>query len=84
VTLLGERAYLRPAHARRGHPALPVFFMCGLYRGRNEYHVVFEQVADFSNAPAGTRNAAVHRRSSVTPPCSTATAAATLILVQFP
>jgi predicted LPLAT superfamily acyltransferase len=61
VTLLGERAYL-PTGPMRAAAILrcPVFFMCGLYRGRNEYHVVFEQVADFSNAPAGTRNAAVH------------------------
>jgi predicted LPLAT superfamily acyltransferase len=38
----------------------PVIFMLGLYRGGNRYHVVFEQVADFSNARGGDREAAVH------------------------
>jgi predicted LPLAT superfamily acyltransferase len=37
----------------------PVFFMAGLYRGKNNYHVVFERVADFSATPAGARNVAV-------------------------
>ena len=37
----------------------PVFFMAGLYRGKNNYHVVFERVADFSAIPAGARNVAV-------------------------
>jgi len=37
----------------------PVFFMAGLYRGKNNYHVVFEPVADFSSTPAGVRNVAV-------------------------
>ena len=61
VTLLGERAYL-PTGPMRAAAILrcPVFFMAGLYRGKNNYHVVFEQVADFSATPAGARNVAVH------------------------
>jgi predicted LPLAT superfamily acyltransferase len=60
VTLLGERAYL-PIGPMRAAAILrcPVFFMAGLYRGKNVYHVVFEQIADFSTTPAGTRRAAV-------------------------
>jgi predicted LPLAT superfamily acyltransferase len=37
----------------------PVFFMVGLYRGKNNYHLVFERVADFSATPAGLRGVAV-------------------------
>ncbi len=33
--------------------------MVGLYRGGNRYHVVFEELADFSAIPAGGRNKAV-------------------------
>jgi predicted LPLAT superfamily acyltransferase len=64
VTLLGERAYL-PTGPMRAAAILrcPVFFMAGLYRGKNNYHVVFEPVADFSSTPAGVRNVAV--RSAV-------------------
>ena len=60
VSLLGERAYL-PTGPMRAAAILrcPVFFMAGLYRGKNNYHVVFEQVADFSATPAGARNVAV-------------------------
>ena len=60
VTLLGERAYL-PIGPMRAAAILrcPVFFMAGLYRGKNVYHVVFEKIADFSASPAGTRQAAV-------------------------
>jgi predicted LPLAT superfamily acyltransferase len=60
VTLLGERAYL-PIGPMRAAAILrcPVFFMAGLYRGKNIYHVVFEQIADFSATPAGGRRAAV-------------------------
>ena len=60
VTLLGERAYL-PTGPMRAAAILrcPVFFMAGLYRGKNNYHVVFEQIADFSATPAGARSAAV-------------------------
>jgi predicted LPLAT superfamily acyltransferase len=60
VTLLGERAYL-PTGPMRAAAILrcPVFFMAGLYRGKNNYHVVFEPVADFSSTPAAVRNVAV-------------------------
>ncbi len=60
VTLLGERAYL-PTGPMRAAAILrcPVFFMVGLYRGKNNYHVVFERVADFSATAAGDRNVAV-------------------------
>jgi len=60
VTLLGERAYL-PLGPMRAAAILrcPVYFMAGLYRGKNHYHLVFEPVADFSDAPAGPRSAAV-------------------------
>jgi predicted LPLAT superfamily acyltransferase len=61
VTLLGERAYL-PTGPMRAAAILrcPVFFMAGLYRGKNDYHVVFEPVADFSSTPAAVRKVAVH------------------------
>jgi predicted LPLAT superfamily acyltransferase len=60
VTLLGERAYL-PTGPMRAAAILrcPVFFMAGLYRGKNNYHVVFESLADFSSTPAAVRNVAV-------------------------
>jgi len=60
VSLLGERAYL-PTGPMRAAAILrcPVFFMAGLYRGKNNYHVVFERVADFSAIPAGARDVAV-------------------------
>jgi predicted LPLAT superfamily acyltransferase len=60
VTLLSERAYL-PTGPMRAAAILrcPVFFMAGLYRGKNNYHVVFVPVADFSATPAGARNMAV-------------------------
>jgi predicted LPLAT superfamily acyltransferase len=70
VTLLGERAYL-PIGPMRAAAILrcPVFFMVGLYRGKNIYHVVFERIADFSTTPAGARQAAVaaaiHRYAAV-------------------
>jgi predicted LPLAT superfamily acyltransferase len=61
VTLLGERAYL-PTGPMRAAAILrcPVFFMAGLYRGANNYHVVFEPVADFSSTPARARSIAIH------------------------
>jgi predicted LPLAT superfamily acyltransferase len=61
VTLLGERAYL-PTGPMRAAAILrcPVFFMAGLYRGRNNYHVIFERVADFSSAGVGSRGLAIH------------------------
>ena len=60
VTVLGERAYL-PVGPMRAAAVLrrPVVFMAGLYRGKNHYHVVFAEVADFSAIPAGGRDAAV-------------------------
>jgi predicted LPLAT superfamily acyltransferase len=60
VTLLGERAYL-PTGPMRAAAILrcPVFFMVGLYRGKNNYHVVFEPIADFSAIPVGARSAAI-------------------------
>jgi predicted LPLAT superfamily acyltransferase len=60
VTVLGERAYL-PVGPMRAAAVLrrPVIFMAGLYRGKNRYHVVFAEVADFSAIPAGGRDAAV-------------------------
>jgi predicted LPLAT superfamily acyltransferase len=60
VTLLGQRAYL-PTGPMRAAALLrcPVFFMAGLYRGKNKYHVVFERVADFSQNSVGSRVLAV-------------------------
>ncbi|HWG72231.1 MAG TPA: hypothetical protein VN692_22655 [Steroidobacteraceae bacterium] len=60
VTLLGERAYL-PTGPMRAAAILrcPVYFMAGLYRGKNDYHVVFEPIADFSETAAAGRAAAV-------------------------
>jgi predicted LPLAT superfamily acyltransferase len=60
VEFLGSPA-LFPSGPMRAAAALrrPVFFMAGLYRGGNRYHVVFREVADFSNLPRGSRDAAV-------------------------
>jgi predicted LPLAT superfamily acyltransferase len=60
VSFLGRRAYL-PTGPMRAAAILrcPVFFMAGLYRGKNNYHVVFEKVADFSAASIGGREFAV-------------------------
>lgn len=60
VTLLGQRAYV-PTGPMRAAAILrcPVYFMAGLYRGKNNYHVVFVPLADFSVTPAGARSAAV-------------------------
>jgi predicted LPLAT superfamily acyltransferase len=60
VTFLGERAYL-PSGPMRAAAILrcPVFFMAGLYRGKNNYHVVFERIADFSATAVGSRHLAV-------------------------
>jgi predicted LPLAT superfamily acyltransferase len=60
VTFLGEQAYL-PTGPMRAAAILrcPVFFMAGLYRGKNNYHVVFERVADFSATSVGSRSLAV-------------------------
>lgn len=60
VTFLGQEAYV-PTGPMRAAAILrcPVFFMAGLYRGKNNYHVVFEQVADFSVMSVGRRDLAV-------------------------
>ena len=60
VTILGERAYL-PIGPMRAAAILrrSVFFMVGLYRGGNCYHVVFEPIADFSDVAPKSRDAAV-------------------------
>jgi predicted LPLAT superfamily acyltransferase len=60
VTVLGKTAYL-PTGPMRAAAILrcPVFFIAGLYRGKNNYHVVFEPVADFSASTVGSRNLAV-------------------------
>ena len=60
VTLLGRPAYL-PTGPMRAAAILrcPVYFMAGLYRGKNHYHVVFVRLADFSRASVGARGEAV-------------------------
>jgi predicted LPLAT superfamily acyltransferase len=60
VTILGETAYL-PIGPMRAAAILrcPVFFMVGLYRGKNNYHVAFEPIADFSAGGGRGREAAV-------------------------
>ncbi len=74
VTFLGERAYL-PTGPMRAAAILrcPVFFMVGLYRGGNHYHVAFERVADFSATDAGSRRpavrAAIERYAAVLEQC---------------
>jgi predicted LPLAT superfamily acyltransferase len=60
VSFLGKKACL-PTGPMRAAAILrcPVFFMVGLHRGKNNYHVVFEQVADFSAMSVGSRDLAV-------------------------
>lgn len=60
VSFLGRPA-LFPSGPMRAAAALrrPVFFMTGLYRGGNRYHVVFRRIADFSAVTRGGRDAAV-------------------------
>jgi predicted LPLAT superfamily acyltransferase len=60
VTFLGQPAFV-PTGPMRAAAILrcPVFFMIGLYRGRNNYHVAFERVADFSAMSLGSRDLAV-------------------------
>lgn len=60
VSFLGQQAYV-PTGAMRAAAILrcPVFFMVGLYRGGNRYHVAFERVADFSATSVGSRELAV-------------------------
>jgi len=60
VNFLGRPA-LFPLGPMRAAAALrrPVIFMTGLYRGGNRYHVVFRELADFSQLTPATREAAV-------------------------
>jgi predicted LPLAT superfamily acyltransferase len=60
VTLLGEHANL-PVGPMRAAAILrcPVYFMVGLYEGKNAYRVMFEKIADFTDVAAGRRSAAV-------------------------
>lgn len=60
VEFLGSPA-LFPSGPMRAAAALkrPVFFMAGLYRGGNRYHVVFRELADFSHLPRGDRKSVV-------------------------
>ena len=60
VRFLGAPA-LFPSGPMRAAAALrrPVIFMTGLYRGGNRYHVVFRQIADFSQPAPRGREAAV-------------------------
>jgi predicted LPLAT superfamily acyltransferase len=60
VDFLGAPA-LFPSGPMRAAAALRrrVMFMTGLYRGANHYHIVFHQIADFSQPAPGGRDAAV-------------------------
>ncbi len=60
VMILGERAYL-PTGPMRAAAILrrSVIFMVGLYRGGNQYHVVFAPIADFSAVAPKSRDVAV-------------------------
>jgi predicted LPLAT superfamily acyltransferase/3-hydroxymyristoyl/3-hydroxydecanoyl-(acyl carrier protein) dehydratase len=60
VSFLGTPA-LFPSGPMRAAAALkrPVFFMSGLYRGGNRYHVVFREIADFSAVPRAERETQV-------------------------
>ncbi|HYL01366.1 MAG TPA: hypothetical protein VEU78_09225 [Steroidobacteraceae bacterium] len=74
LSFLGAPA-LFPSGPMRAAAALrrPVFFMAGLYRGANRYHVVFRELADFSAVQRGEREAqvqeAVRRYASVLEEC---------------
>ena len=60
VQFLGAPASF-PTSAMRVAATLrrPVIFMAGLYRGGNRYHIVFEDLADFSSTTAAGRDEAV-------------------------
>jgi predicted LPLAT superfamily acyltransferase len=60
VDFLGAPA-LFPSGPMRAAAALRrrVMFMTGLYRGANHYHLVFHEIADFSQPAPGGREAAV-------------------------
>jgi predicted LPLAT superfamily acyltransferase len=75
VSFLGAPA-LFPSGPMRAAAALrrQVFFMAGLYRGANRYHVVFRQIADFSaTVPRGERavrvQEAIRRYAAVLEEC---------------
>ena len=84
VTLLGERAYL-PTGPMRAAAILrcPVFFMAGLYRGKNNYHVVFERIADFSGIPGRPRSRGSIRDRALRRRARSALPQRSLQLVQF-
>jgi predicted LPLAT superfamily acyltransferase len=60
VEFLGAPAWF-PTGAMRAAALLrrPVLFMAGLYRGGRSYHIVFEELADFTGVPRGERERAV-------------------------
>jgi predicted LPLAT superfamily acyltransferase len=62
VSFLGKPA-LFPSGPMRVAAALrrPVFFMAGLYRGANRYHIVFRELADFSSVARGARETEVQQ-----------------------
>jgi predicted LPLAT superfamily acyltransferase len=60
VDFLGAPASF-PTSAMRAAAMLrrPVIFMAGLYRGGNRYHILFEELVDFSTTTAADRDEAV-------------------------
>jgi predicted LPLAT superfamily acyltransferase len=60
VDFLGAPAWF-PTGAMRAAALLrrPVIFMAGIYRGANRYHILFEQLADFSATAREQREASV-------------------------
>jgi predicted LPLAT superfamily acyltransferase len=60
VSFLGAPAVF-PTGPMRAAAAMRrrVIFMTGLYRGENNYHIVFHEIADFSKPAPGGREAAV-------------------------
>lgn len=62
VEFLGAPAWF-PTSAMRAAALLrrPVIFMAGLYRGANRYHVVFEDLADFSATTRANREQQIRR-----------------------
>jgi predicted LPLAT superfamily acyltransferase len=62
ISFLGTPA-LFPSGPMRVAAALrrPVFFMSGLYRGANRYHIVFREIADFSSVARAARETQVQQ-----------------------
>ena len=62
IEFLGALANF-PTSAMRAAAILrrPVIFMAGLYRGANRYHIVFEELADFTTTAREDREAAVRQ-----------------------